>query len=288
MVALSSTTSTRRPLSRSWSVASASTIAGRTQGSGSSNQNVLPAPSSLSTPISPPIDLDQPSADGQPEAGAAEAAGGRGVGLGERLEQPARSLGGDADAGVDDLEAQRDARRAVGRERADADRRPRPSAVNFTALPARLSRTWRIRPGRRDSVAGTSGVAVGDAARGPWRRRAAASSVADLLDELAAGSKSIGSSSSLPASILEKSRMSLMTLEQRLAGARGRPRRTGAGCASSSVSSSRLVSPITPFIGVRISWLMVARNSDFSREDSSASSRACSNAAAARRRSVMS
>ena len=33
--------------------------------------------------------------------------------------------------------------------------------------------------------------------------------------------------------------------------------------------------PITPFIGVRISWLMLARKSDFIRVDSSAASRAC-------------
>ena len=39
--------------------------------------------------------------------------------------------------------------------------------------------------------------------------------------------------------------------------------------------------PITPFIGVRISWLMLARNSDFAREASTA-------CASARRRSVMS
>ena len=31
--------------------------------------------------------------------------------------------------------------------------------------------------------------------------------------------------------------------------------------------------PMTPFIGVRISWLMVARNSDFATEAPSASSR---------------
>ncbi len=43
---------------------------------------------------------------------------------------------------------------------------------------------------------------------------------------------------------------------------------------SSSVSSSRAVSPITPFIGVRISWLMLARNSDFIRDPATASSRA--------------
>jgi hypothetical protein len=41
-----------------------------------------------------------------------------------------------------------------------------------------------------------------------------------------------------------------------------------------SVSSSMPVIPITPFIGVRISWLMLARNSDFSLADSRASSRA--------------
>ena len=38
--------------------------------------------------------------------------------------------------------------------------------------------------------------------------------------------------------------------------------------------------PITPFIGVRISWLMLARNSDFEREASTAS-------ASARRRSYV-
>ncbi len=32
--------------------------------------------------------------------------------------------------------------------------------------------------------------------------------------------------------------------------------------------------PITPFIGVRISWLMFARNADFIAEASTASSRA--------------
>ena len=53
-------------------------------------------------------------------------------------------------------------------------------------------------------------------------------------------------------------------------------------CAVSSVvESSSSVMPITPFSGVRISWLMLARNSDFEREASTAS-------ASARRRSVTS
>ncbi len=46
---------------------------------------------------------------------------------------------------------------------------------------------------------------------------------------------------------------------------------------SSSVSRSRPVIPITPLRGVRISWLMLARNWDFSREPSTASSRAAFN-----------
>ena len=40
------------------------------------------------------------------------------------------------------------------------------------------------------------------------------------------------------------------------------------------VRSSSSLRPITPFIGVRISWLIMARNSDFSREACIASSRA--------------
>ena len=51
--------------------------------------------------------------------------------------------------------------------------------------------------------------------------------------------------------------------------------------APSSVWSSSSVIPITPFSGVRISWLMLARNSDFEREASTAS-------ASARLRSVTS
>ncbi len=44
-------------------------------------------------------------------------------------------------------------------------------------------------------------------------------------------------------------------------------------CSSvSGVSSSRLVMPITPFMGVRISWLMVARNADLASAACSASS----------------
>ena len=43
-------------------------------------------------------------------------------------------------------------------------------------------------------------------------------------------------------------------------------------CGSSSVSSSSSVMPMTPFIGVRISWLMLARNSLLARFAASAAS----------------
>ncbi len=57
---------------------------------------------------------------------------------------------------------------------------------------------------------------------------------------------------------------------------------------SSSVSSSSSLMPITPFIGVRISWLTLATNIDFSRDASSAWSRASASSCWARLRSVMS
>ena len=46
--------------------------------------------------------------------------------------------------------------------------------------------------------------------------------------------------------------------------------------------------PITPFIGVRISWLMLARNSDFSRDASIAWACATARSSSMRLRSVMS
>ena len=53
-------------------------------------------------------------------------------------------------------------------------------------------------------------------------------------------------------------------------------------------SRSREVIPITPFIGVRISWLMIARNWLLARLAASAASLAACNSAVWRLRSVMS
>ena len=71
---------------------------------------------------------------------------------------------------------------------------------------------------------------------------------------------------------------------------RGPRDRAPARASSSSRSESRMRSrlPMTPFIGVRISWLIVARNSDLTTDARSAASRASASRRSAARRSVMS
>ncbi len=69
-------------------------------------------------------------------------------------------------------------------------------------------------------------------------------------------------------------------VQQRLAGVRRRQRVLALARRQVRLSSSSVI-PITPLSGVRISWLMLARNSDFEREASTAS-------ASARRRSLTS
>ena len=65
------------------------------------------APADLALePDLPAHHLDQAGRDRQAQPGAAVLAGRRGVGLGERLEEPLLLLGGDADAGVADGEVQ--------------------------------------------------------------------------------------------------------------------------------------------------------------------------------------
>src|SRR6266404_205617 len=83
-----------------------------------------------------------------------------------------------------------------------------------------------------------------------------------------------------PASIFEKPRMSLMTVSNESADiftVSRYSRCSGISC----VSSARSVMPITPFKGVRISWLILARNSPFARLAASAASFALTNSVSA-------
>ena len=146
-----------------------------------------------------------------------------------------------------------------------------PLSVNLTALPTRLVRTCRSRPGSPRSALGTS-----------WRMRQSSSSplawAASAKDPRTSRtarrrSKSTISRSTRPASIFEKSRMSLMI------SSRARPEWSITSAYSRCsgvrlVSRRRRVMPMTPFMGVRISWLMLATNSDLRREASRAACRA--------------
>ena len=126
-------------------------------------------------------------------------------------------------------------------------------------------------PGVADDVAG-SRRSTARSARAPSRRRAPTSSVGHVLDYFAHVEIGAGSSVSFPASILEKSRMSLMMVSSASPDL-GSRRRSVCWRGVSSVSSSSSAMPSTPFIGVRISWLILARNSDFARSAASALNR---------------
>ena len=218
LMAESSTTSTRSPR-RSLAGGSAAGIGA--SGSRSSNQNVDPAPGVLSTPIRPPS--ARPAAWRSPGRGRCRrtcASSSRRPGrtaVNSRV-RPARR---DADAGVGDREAQR-TRRSSGRAPGRSRSGPRPRSVNLMALPTRLSRTWRRRTGSPTTCRGHARIDVGRQLQPLGLRRAAPADRTTSSATVSAGRTAIGSSSSLPASIFEKSRMSLMMRQQRL----GRTSRT--------------------------------------------------------------
>ena len=171
------------------------------------------------------------------------------------------------------------------RLRTAASRLIRPRSVNLRALPTRLISTWRRRPASartRDGKAASvevSSVRCLPAASGRSSVSTSATS--------AAGSIHDGSRSSRPASIFDRSRMSLMISSSACADSRARSTLARCGCVSDS-SRTRSSMPMIPFMGVRISWLMLARNSDFRREACSACSRALTIACSACCRSLTS
>ena len=178
--------------------------------------NVLPWPGSLSTQIRPPISSHQARRDRRAQPGAAEPARRRAVGLRERLEDRCvlAPAGMPMPVSLHD-EVQRAAEPSAIASQLDLARPLRRCSVNLMALPTRLTRTCRSRPGSPTSASGTSAAMS--------REQLEALLVAPHGERLRrcrrrrrAGEKAIVSSSSLPASIFEKSRMSLRMAEQRL------------------------------------------------------------------------
>ncbi len=267
-VALSSTTSTRSPRSTVGAGTGASTTL-VCFGSRSRTRNVLPCPGVLSTAIVPPISTTSCRQIVRPSP----------VPPWRRVELPSTCVK------LSKMASRRSAAMPIPVSHT-ASSMPSsasvssvmrativtsPRSVNLIAFPTRFVSTCLSRLGSPCTAPGNVGGMTA-ASSMPFSfafgaNRSATSST------MTRTSMSTRSTVILPASIFEKSRMSLMTvssesLQRRIVSAYSR-------CSSVSVVSSMMsVMPITPFIGVRISWLMFARNSDFARVEASASSRA--------------
>ena len=166
---------------------------------------------------------------------------------------------------------------------ADARTSTRPASVNLTAFATRLVTTCESLVGSPQSTCGRDGSQA--TVRSRPRLRAVSPSMVVTSSSRVSTSKSSRSSSNRPASIFEKSRMSLM-MPSRVRLAPCTPVASRCCSGVSVVRSRRSLSPMTPLSGVRISWLIVARKSDFCREASMASSRACASCAWVRSRSA--
>ena len=160
-----------------------------------------------------------------------------------------------------------------------------PSFVNLMALPARLIRIWRKRVGSPRRTSGTSPCKAQVTSNFfCWARTARGSNALSMQSSREKGTLS---RSSRPASIFEKSRMSLMIPSKDSADDRTISRYSR--CSGlSSVSSASSVMPRIPFMGVRISWLMLARNSLLARLAASAACLASTRRCSAARCLVMS
>ena len=103
----------------------------------------------------------QPRGDGQAKAGAAESPAGRRVGLDECVEDGSLPVARDADSRVPDGEMQQQliCRPSIPRRTCTSTS---PVSVNLMALPTRLIRTWRSRPGSPSTRSGTDGVDTAD------------------------------------------------------------------------------------------------------------------------------
>ena len=185
----------------------------------------------------------------RPEPGAAVLARGRGVGLGERLEEPLDVVGAmPMPVSVTSTRSD-DASPACRRSAVAPDARPRRRSVNFTALRRQVEQHLpRGGSGRRAGARARRGGSRPSSSR-PLARAVSASRLGASARRPSRRSKSTASSSSLPASILEKSRMSLMTPSSASAGACDAVGVAGAARRRASVRSSSSVRPITPLSG---------------------------------------
>ena len=140
-----------------------------------------------------------------------------------------------------------------------------PFFVNFMALLIRLIITWRSLPGSPINFVSISGW-IRHANSNPFSN-ARGARISTVLSMVCRTSKLMDSISNFPASILEKSRISFMS-DKRLSALELTISANSYCSDVSFVSSKRFVIPITALMGVRISWLILARKSLFAFEAS--------------------
>ena len=142
-----------------------------------------------------------------------------------------------------------------------------PRSVNLIALASRLPSTWLIRSGSPSSTSGRSDAM--DTPSGSPLASACTQAIATASSTRVRNRNGRRSRSSSPASILDRSSTSLTTPSSALPDRRILSSRSACP-GSRAVLPSRWDRPITAWIGVRISWLMLARNADLALLASSA------------------
>ena len=268
LVALSSTTSARRPGSSAGATSSASSVC-EPAGRSTRSVKVEPRPSTLSTTSSPPIASASRRLMARPRpvppyTRVVEAS----TWLNERNSRSSRSAG----IPMPVSRTAKDSRLPT----AETVTSTSPEAVNFTALLSRLTSTWRSRVTSPTSTGGTPSSSEQARSR-PFTAACAATRSSEPSTQ-SRTENGCDSRSRCPLSIFEKSRMSLMITSSASPLVRTVSAKSRCSCVS-SVSSSSPVMPMTAFIGVRISCDIVARNADFAAVAASASARAVTSSA---------
>jgi len=188
------------------SLSCAATVAGSCLVKVTMNQNVDPTPTSLSTPILPPmsstsrLEIESPSPVPPKRLVVEESA------WVNAAKSPSTLSGGMP------MPVSRTVNRTVAvvgvSDSSATSIVTSPSSVNLIAVPMRLTKPWRRRPGSPHNDDGTSGsTSIASSRPFSWARNAGRSIASSRVVRRSKSSVSI---SSLPASILEKSRMSLI------------------------------------------------------------------------------
>src|SRR5215467_7113771 len=195
--------------------------------------------------------------DGKPEPSAAVAARGQGIGLGEILEQFRLLLCRHADAVIRD--GKLDPVASVGHLV-----HPQRDLALFRELAALLKRLSRICLRRMESAVSVPRFSWASITRRFWFFSASCPAVPMTSSMSRVKSTRSGLSSSLPAAIFERSRISLMRLRRWVPAAFTRRSGSSAFSVPKRAAFVTIISvrPMMALSGVRSSWLMLATNCD--------------------------